>query len=83
MSKLGGGGGVQNPNPDPTQTTTPGTGSIYYDAKKRKYNQSKKVNTPGMARQAALGGPANALKSGKMRAPLIDTSRFKIKKRGR
>lgn len=83
MSKLGGGGGVQNPNPDPTGTLTSGTGSIYYDAKKRKYNQSKKVNTPGMARQAALGGPANALKSGKMQAPLINTSRFKIKKKGR
>ena len=51
MSKLGGGGGVQNPNPDPTQTTTPGTISLYYDAKTPQYNTNNKVNQPGMARR--------------------------------
>jgi len=83
MSKLGGGGGVQNPNPDPSQqTTSPGALPYSYDPKKR----SQKVYAKAAAtlgKQAKIGGPSNALKSGKMAKPLIDTSRFKIKKRSR
>jgi hypothetical protein len=83
MSKFGGGGGVQNANPDPSQqTTTPGLHPYSYDPKKRSQKVYAKTAAT-LGKQASIGGPANRLKSGKMAKPLIDTSRFKIKKRSR
>jgi len=78
-----GGGGVQAPSgggDNPNQVSTPGAGAVAVKRRKQK-EQSSKVASLG--RQAAIGGPSNALKSGKMAKPLIDTSRFKIKKRSR
>lgn len=79
MSK--GAGTVQTPaggGDNPNQVSTPGAVAV-----KRRKQKEQNSKAASLGRQAAIGGPSNALKSGKMAKPLIDTSRFKIKKRSR
>jgi hypothetical protein len=76
-----GGGGVQAPSgggDNPSQVSTPGAVAV-----KRRKHKEQNSTAASLGRQAAIGGPSNALKSGKMAKPMIDTSRFKIKKRSR